>query len=129
MLIYLLYTLYFIKYLLSKICIFTLQCTDIHHNNTGGRFIVSCMFIARSILMYRHLLNRLLHRLLLAHKWPSLPQHASPPVSLLSQVIRQIREDRHAVLLGGPLAEPTVVPRVDTAALSSPVVGPSPLAS
>ncbi len=39
----------------------------------------------------------------LAHKWPSLPLYAFPPVALLPQVFRRVRELRHKLLLIAPL--------------------------
>ncbi|XP_016333453.1 uncharacterized protein LOC107681650 [Sinocyclocheilus anshuiensis] len=39
----------------------------------------------------------------LAHDWPSLLLYAFPPIALIPQVIRQIREKRHKVLLVAPL--------------------------
>ncbi|XDV42202.1 hypothetical protein PO909_010910 [Leuciscus waleckii] len=39
----------------------------------------------------------------LAHEWPSLPLYAFPPVSMLPQVIKRIREHKCAILLIAPL--------------------------
>ncbi len=57
----------------------------------------------------------------LAHEWPSLPLYAFPPVALLPQVLRQVREQRHKLILipHPPLEEPTVGVRVIPAAESS----------
>ncbi|KAK9975285.1 hypothetical protein ABG768_023338, partial [Culter alburnus] len=39
----------------------------------------------------------------LAHTWPSTLLYAFPPIALIPQVIRRIREDQHRVLLVAPL--------------------------
>ncbi len=39
----------------------------------------------------------------LAHGWPSLPLYAFPPVALLPQVLRRVREQRHKLILIAPL--------------------------
>ncbi len=39
----------------------------------------------------------------LAHEWPSLPLYAFPPIALLPQVLRRVREQRHRLLLIAPL--------------------------
>ncbi len=39
----------------------------------------------------------------LAHKWPSLPLYAFPPIVLLLQVLRRVREQRHKLILIAPL--------------------------
>ncbi len=39
----------------------------------------------------------------LAHGWPSLPLYAFPPVTLLPQVLRRVREQRHKLILIAPL--------------------------
>ncbi len=39
----------------------------------------------------------------LAHDWPNLPLYAFPPIALLPQVVRRIREQGHKVLLVAPL--------------------------
>ncbi len=39
----------------------------------------------------------------LAHKWPSLPLYAFPPVALLPQVLRRVREQWHMLILIAPL--------------------------
>ncbi len=39
----------------------------------------------------------------LAHEWPSLPLYAFPPIVLLPQVLRRVREQRHKLLLIAPL--------------------------
>ncbi len=39
----------------------------------------------------------------LAHEWPSLPLYAFPPVALLPQVLRRVREQRHKLILITPL--------------------------
>ncbi len=39
----------------------------------------------------------------LAHDWPNLLLYAFPPISLIMQVIRQIREQKHRVQLVAPL--------------------------
>ncbi len=38
----------------------------------------------------------------LAHEWPSLPLYAFPPVALLPQVLRRVREQRHKLILIAP---------------------------
>ncbi len=48
----------------------------------------------------------------LAHEWPSLPLCAFPPVALLPQVLRRVREQRPKLIL----IEPTVGFRVIPAA-------------
>ncbi len=39
----------------------------------------------------------------LAHEWPSLPLYAFPPVVLLPQVLRRVREQRHKLIVRAPL--------------------------
>ncbi len=39
----------------------------------------------------------------LAHEWPSLPLYAFPPVALLPQVLRRVREQWHKLILIAPL--------------------------
>ncbi len=39
----------------------------------------------------------------LAHDWPNLLLYAFPPIALILQVIRRIREQKHRVLLVAPL--------------------------
>ncbi len=39
----------------------------------------------------------------LAHEWPSLPLYAFPPIALLLQVLRWVREQRHKLILIAPL--------------------------
>ncbi len=39
----------------------------------------------------------------LAHDWPYLLLYAFPPITLILQIIRRIREQKHRVLLVGPL--------------------------
>ncbi len=39
----------------------------------------------------------------LAHEWPSLPLYALPPIALLPQVLRRVREQRHKLILIAPL--------------------------
>ncbi len=39
----------------------------------------------------------------LAHEWPSLPLYAFPPVALLPQILRRVREQRHKLILIAPL--------------------------
>ncbi len=39
----------------------------------------------------------------LAHEWPSLQLYAFPPVTLLPQVLRRVREQRHKLTLIAPL--------------------------
>ncbi len=39
----------------------------------------------------------------LAHEWPSLPLHVFPPIALLPQVLRRVREQRHKLFLIAPL--------------------------
>ncbi len=39
----------------------------------------------------------------LAHEWPSLPHYAFPPIALLSQVLRRVREQRQKLILIDPL--------------------------
>ncbi len=39
----------------------------------------------------------------LAHEWPSLPLYAFPPIALLPQVHRRVREQQHRLLLIAPL--------------------------
>ncbi len=39
----------------------------------------------------------------LAHEWPSLPLYAFPPVALLPQVLRRVREQRDKLILIAPL--------------------------
>jgi ribonuclease HI len=38
----------------------------------------------------------------LAHEWPSLPLYAFPPIALLPQVLRRVREQQHRLLLIAP---------------------------
>ncbi len=40
----------------------------------------------------------------LAHDWPYLLLYAFPPITLIPQVIRRIREQKHSVLLVAPLS-------------------------
>ncbi len=39
----------------------------------------------------------------LAHEWPSLQLYAFPPVALLPQVLRRVKEQRHKLILISPL--------------------------
>jgi hypothetical protein len=39
----------------------------------------------------------------LAHEWPNLLLYAFPPIALIPQVIRRVREHKHRVLLVAPL--------------------------
>ncbi len=39
----------------------------------------------------------------LAHEWPSLPLYGFPPIALLPQVLRRVREQRHKLILIAPL--------------------------
>ncbi len=39
----------------------------------------------------------------LAHEWPSPPLYALPPVALLPQILRRVREQRHKLILTAPL--------------------------
>ncbi len=39
----------------------------------------------------------------LAHEWPSLPLYSFPPVALLLQVLRRVREQRRKLILIAPL--------------------------
>jgi hypothetical protein len=39
----------------------------------------------------------------LAQEWPSLPLYAFPPIALLPQVLRRVREQQHRLLLIAPL--------------------------
>ncbi len=60
----------------------------------------------------------------LAHDWPNLLLYAFPPIALLPQVVRRIREQGHKVLLVALVAlveEPTLVVRADSATDSSPL--------
>ncbi len=38
----------------------------------------------------------------LAHEWPSLPLYAFPPITLLPQVLRRVREQRNKLILIAP---------------------------
>ena len=62
----------------------------------------------------------------LAQIWPSGPLYAFPPVSLLPQVIKRIREARHTVLLLAPYWEnqawfPDLIQLADSAPWPIPV--------
>ncbi len=58
----------------------------------------------------------------LAHDWPNLLLYAFPPIALLPQVVRHVREQGHKVLLVAPfMEEPTLVVRADSATDSSPL--------
>ena len=51
----------------------------------------------------------------LAHSWPwGFRKYAFPPMSLLAQTLRKIREDEKQVILVAPLAQPHLVPRTST---------------
>ncbi len=39
----------------------------------------------------------------LTHEWPNLPLYAFPPVALIPQVLRRVREQWHKLLLTAPL--------------------------
>ncbi len=61
----------------------------------------------------------------LAHEWPSLPLYAFPPIALLPQILRRVREQRHKIrLIAPPLEEPAVGVVVIPAARISPVAYP-----
>ncbi|KAI2645288.1 hypothetical protein H4Q32_028267 [Labeo rohita] len=52
----------------------------------------------------------------LAHEWPILLLYTFPPVALIPQIIRQVRDQKHKVLLVGPLLEePTLICRFEEA--------------
>ncbi|CAM4634692.1 unnamed protein product [Leuciscus chuanchicus] len=63
----------------------------------------------------------------LAHSWPrGLRKYAFPPVSLLAQTLRKIREDEEQVILVAPvLAQPHLVPRTSTPRDSTSLANPS----
>ncbi len=61
----------------------------------------------------------------LAHEWSSLPFYAFPPVALLPQVLRRVREQRHKLILISPLWRNQLwASGVIPAAESSPVTDP-----
>ncbi len=59
------------------------------------------------------------------YEWPNLPLYSFPPIALLLQVLRRVREQRHKlILIAPPLEEPAVGVGVIPAARSSSVADP-----
>ncbi len=59
----------------------------------------------------------------LAHEWPSLPLYAFPPMALLPQVPRRVREQQHKLILIAPLwrSQPWVIPAARNSSVADPL--------
>ncbi len=70
----------------------------------------------------------------LAHEWSSLPFYAFPPVALLPQALRRVREQRHKLILISPLWRDQlwasgVIPAAEISPVTDPLETGPPLSS